>query len=255
MAFIKFLGTAGGRFVVARQLRYSAGIYISHEGTSLILDPGPGTLVRCARVKPAIDVTKLDGLILSHAHLDHSNDANILLDAINQGGLRKAGALFCPRDCLEGDNPVILRYLRNNLERVEILRAETGYHLGNISFWTSIRHRHPVETYGLIFDFSGHKVGFLVDTAYFKGLAASYLGVKTLVINVVRYHPPKGYLLEHLHIADVKRLLKEIAPQRAVLTHFGMTMLRARPEKVADELTWELGIPVMAAHDGLHLEV
>ncbi|WP_456433201.1 MBL fold metallo-hydrolase [Thermosulfuriphilus sp.] len=255
MAFIKFLGTAGGRFVVAKQLRSSAGVFISHQGTSLILDPGPGTLSRCARARPSIDVLKLDGLILSHGHLDHANDANILLDAMNQGGLKKAGTLFCPRDCLEGNDPIILRYLRANLERIEILSPDRDYQLGSIRFRTSVRHHHPVETYGIIFDFSGKKIGFLVDTAYFEGLASSYRGVDILVINLVRYHPPRGYRLEHLHMTDAKRLIEEISPQRVILTHFGMTMLRAKPDKVAEELSWDCAIPVTAARDGFHFEL
>jgi len=50
--FIKLPGTAGARFVVARQLRSSAGVYLRINGKNNILDPGPGTLVRCAKSKP-----------------------------------------------------------------------------------------------------------------------------------------------------------------------------------------------------------
>jgi len=91
---IKFLGTAGARFVVARQLRASAGVFIKMKGSNIILDPGPGTLVRCAKSKPPIDIAALDAVILSHAHIDHTNDANILIDAMTGGGLKKRGILF-----------------------------------------------------------------------------------------------------------------------------------------------------------------
>jgi outer membrane murein-binding lipoprotein Lpp len=56
--FIKFLGTDGARFVMARQLRSSAGVYISMKNKNIILDPGPGTLVKLASSKPRIDVEK-----------------------------------------------------------------------------------------------------------------------------------------------------------------------------------------------------
>ncbi|UCB52854.1 MAG: hypothetical protein JSV10_01825, partial [Candidatus Zixiibacteriota bacterium] len=62
---IKFLGTAGARFVVTKQLLSTAGTWITLEGKNVLLDPGPGTLVRCARSRPPLDPTKLDAIILS----------------------------------------------------------------------------------------------------------------------------------------------------------------------------------------------
>ena len=61
-SFIKFLGTAGARFVVARQLRSSAGIFLKFQSKNIILDPGPGTLARCASSRPSIDASELDAV-------------------------------------------------------------------------------------------------------------------------------------------------------------------------------------------------
>ena len=44
MSFIKFLGTAGARFVVMKQLRASGGVWLSLGKTNLYIDPGPGAL-------------------------------------------------------------------------------------------------------------------------------------------------------------------------------------------------------------------
>ncbi|MGC9124683.1 MAG: MBL fold metallo-hydrolase, partial [Caldisericaceae bacterium] len=65
MSKIKFLGTAGARFVVAKQLRYSAGTIIKSNTTTLLMDPGPGTLVRLAKSRPKMDTKSIDGIILS----------------------------------------------------------------------------------------------------------------------------------------------------------------------------------------------
>ena len=96
--FVKFLGTAGARFVMARQVRYSAGTLIRLKGKSLMLDPGPGTLVRCALARPKIDAARLDAILLTHAHIDHSGDVNVLIDAMTAGGLERRGALFAPAE-------------------------------------------------------------------------------------------------------------------------------------------------------------
>jgi len=78
---------------------------------------------------------ELDGIILTHKHLDHSNDINIMIEAMTNGGYNKRGVVFAPIDALEGD-PVILKYIRNHIEKIEILKERGTYHIGNISFST-----------------------------------------------------------------------------------------------------------------------
>lgn len=256
--YIKFLGTGGSRFVVAKQLRSSGGVFIKYNGLNIILDPGPGTLVRCNRSKPPIDVTKLDAILLSHLHIDHSNDVNILIDGMTVGGFKRRGVLFAPEDSLKGDCCVVLNYLRNFLTKIEVLKERSKYTIGSLEseklcFSTSIRHNHPVETYGLIFDMHGLKVSFMVDTKYFPGLIDCYKGSDILVINVTRRTPSSGIM--HLSIEDVKEILKGIKPKKAILTHFGMTMLKAQPAIVAKDLTDELGIEVIAARDGMSINI
>ncbi|HPL63451.1 MAG TPA: MBL fold metallo-hydrolase [Syntrophales bacterium] len=252
--YIKFLGTGGARFVVARQLRHSGGVYLHLKGKKIIMDPGPGTLVRCAASRPPIDVAGLDALILTHAHIDHSNDVNILIDGMTEGGFKKRGTLFAPGECLEGENAVVLKYLRPFLERIEILSAGRNYELDGVRFSTSVRHKHPAETYGIIFDLDGVRLSFLVDTLFFKELIESYRGTDVLVINIVRYETLKPGIM-HLDIGDVTGILQEIRPKKAVLTHFGMTMLRAKPRDVAAALARETGIEVIAASDGMKIPV
>lgn len=255
MAIIKILGTAGARYVVAKQLRSSAGTFIAHEDTRIMLDPGPGTLVRMATAKPRLPVEKLSGIILTHAHLDHANDVNILIDGLTEGGLKKRGVLFCPRECLEGDSAVVLRYLRPYLREIQVLKPRQSCQLGSIRFETSCRHHHTAETYGVIFDLGGRRVGFLVDTLYFPGLLESYAGCEVLILNVVRYKPHPSPNVQHLSVTDVREILGRLRPQKAILTHFGMTMIRARPHQVAEKLSRELGLEVIAAYDGLTLEI
>ncbi|MCJ7498036.1 MAG: MBL fold metallo-hydrolase, partial [candidate division Zixibacteria bacterium] len=106
---IKFLGTAGARIVVAKQLRASGGIWLSLENKNFLVDPGPGTLVKCHSSKPKLDPSKLDAIILTHRHIDHSNDVNIMIEAMTEGGFKRRGMLFCPADALN-DDPVVLKY-------------------------------------------------------------------------------------------------------------------------------------------------
>jgi ribonuclease BN (tRNA processing enzyme) len=251
--FVKFLGTAGARFVMARQLRSSAGTLVALNGRHIMLDPGPGTLVRCARARPRIDPTGLDAVVLTHAHIDHSGDLNALLDAMTGGGHHPRGVLFAPAQCLEGPDAVLLGYLRPHVGQIVALEAETDYVLEPLRFATSVRHRHAAETYGLKFRTAGETLAFLVDTAPFEGLADAYADADILVISTVLREPLRRPGIMHMSLDDAREVIRAVRPKKAVLTHFGMTMLKARPRELAARLSDELGIEVVAASDGMML--
>jgi len=259
--YIKFLGTAGARFVMIKQLRASGGLWINCKGTNVLVDPGPGSIVRCAASKPKLDPSKLSAIILTHRHLDHSGDINVMIEAMTEGGFKKKGIVFCPADAIYEDS-IILKHVTNFHEKIEILEANKSYQVDNFEFSTSIRHMHPAETYGIKFsrqsrdpDLSGKinntNVALLADTRYFKELVDSYK-TDILIISVVFFQPRPG--IDHLSLADVESLIKDIQPKKAILTHFGMTMLKAKPHIQALELSQKLGIEVQAAYDGMTLE-
>ncbi len=249
-AFLKFLGTAGARVVVFKQLRASGGLWLELNGTRLHIDPGPGALVRALSSRPKLDPAKLDALLLTHRHLDHSADINVMIEAMTEGGRRKGGVLFAPADALDED-PVVLNYVRGYLGKVEVLEEGKSYRVGGITFSTPLRHRHSVETYGLIVE---GRIALISDTLFFPDLIEAYRGVEVLVINVVRAGE-RDERIEHLTLGDARELIKGIRPKRAILTHFGMTVLRAKPWEVAEGLSRETGCEVIAARDGMTLEL
>jgi len=255
MNFIKFLGTAGARVVVTKQLRASGGIWLNLDGTNILIDPGPGTLVKCFSSKPKLNPTDLEGIILTHKHLDHSNDINIMIEAMTEGGFKKKGKVFAPSDALNQD-PVILKYVREYVEKVEILKEGGEYSIGNIKFTTPIKHVHSVETYGLIIYGSKIKISLIADTLYFTGLEKYYKG-EILILNTVRLEPKQDlkYDIQHLTIPDAKKIISFIKPKLAILTHFGMTLLRAKPWEIAKQLSTELGINIISANDGMQINL
>lgn len=255
MNTMKFLGTAGARFVVMKQLRASGGIWLTLSDKNILIDPGPGTLVKCTTSKPKLDPSKLDAIILTHKHLDHSADINIMIEAMTDGGFKKRGCLFAPEDALTGD-PVVFNYLRGFVEKIEILREGGAYSLDNIRFNTPKRHIHGVETYGLNIKAPERvSLSLIVDTRYFEGLETYYDG-EIIVLNVVRYKPSNEEVdIDHLNASDAERIIDYIKPKLAIMTHFGMTMLRARPWEVAAQIQERTGVKVIAARDGMELNI
>jgi len=252
---IKFLGTAGARFVVSKQVRASGGVWFTLDDTNFLVDPGPGTLVKCATSKPKLDPTTLDGIILTHRHLDHSADVNVMIEAMTQGGFKKKGEFFAPGDALSED-PVVLRYLRHFVEKIHTLKEGGTYTLGKVKFSTPVRHIHGVETYGITFNSSKYVISLIVDTKFFPDLTRHYSKSDLIILNVVRYEAVGMSLrVDHLNLEDVKVIIKETNPKTAIITHFGMTMVRAKPWEIADEISDELGIRVIAARDGMEFKL
>ena len=251
--WIKFVGTAGARFVVAKQLRSSGGLWFSLQGVNLYMDPGPGALVRCLSSKPNLDPTKLDGILLSHKHLDHSGDINAMIEAMTEGGYRPKGVLFAPQDALE-DDPVVFRYVRNYLERIEVLKENGSYSLGDLKFSTGKKHHHSVETYGFNFHFPEATISYITDTKYDPDLISQYPG-ELLIMNVVLLAENPRRQIDHLSLDDVRIILRGTKAKVAVLTHFGMRMLEAGPQELANRLNEETGVRVIAAQDGMTLKI
>ncbi|MCX5713602.1 MAG: MBL fold metallo-hydrolase [Candidatus Omnitrophica bacterium] len=248
--YLKFLGTAGARFVMIKQLRSSGGLWISCSGTNLLVDPGPGSIVRCASSRPKLDPLGLDAIILTHCHLDHSGDVNVMIEAMTEGGFKKKGIVFAPPEAL-GRGSVIFSYLRDFPEKIEVLSPRKKYKVGKFVFETSMPHIHPITTFGLKFRIKNTSVSLLTDTRYFPGLTDFY-NTDILIISVVFAEPRPD--IDHLSLADAQILIKKIRPKKAILTHFGMTMLKAGPRNLALELTRKTGIEVLAAYDGMTLD-
>jgi len=109
-----------------------------------------------------------------------------------------------------------------------------------------------VETYGFIFRTPRHTFSWITDTKYFDKLPSYYVE-ELLIINVVRLTP--GAPIDHLSLPEAKGIIEKIKPKTAILTHFGMTMWRAKPWELAQKLTEEIGITVIAARDGMRFDL
>jgi len=255
--FIKFLGTAGARYVVARQLRSSAGIWMNVEGDNILIDPGPGTLVKCFSSRPKLDPGQLKAIILTHRHIDHSTDINVMIEAMTDSGRNKDRLAIAPEDTITGE-PVIFSHVRPYLARFEMMKAGTEFEITpNIRLSTPISHHHTAETFGLKFTTPSGTISHIVDTAYFDGLLDAYAKSDLLILNVVRLENKndreKGIL--HLTVNDIEKLIKNIQPKVAILTHFGLNMIRAKPWVVAAKLSEVTSVEVIAARDGMRFDL
>lgn len=249
------MGTGGARFVVARQFRASGGMWLRLGQTQIHVDPGPGALVRALSHVPPCNPRELDGIVLSHKHLDHAGDVNVMIEAMTSGGFRPRGVLLAPADALEGE-AVVFAYAQRFVDRIEVSRERSGPHIiGEVEIRTSIRHVHAVETYGLHFSAHGQTVSYLPCGRWFEGLAADYAAHKpsVLVINVLRFRD--GMDVDHLTFDHARAVIEEVGAPVTVMQHFGTKMLEQDPRRLAVELEDSLGRRVIAAHDGMRVDI
>jgi len=254
-ASVLFLGSGGARFVVARQFRASGGMWLRFGQTQIHVDPGPGALVRALTHVPPCNPRELSAIVLSHKHLDHAGDSTAMIEAMTSGGFRRRGALFAPRDALEGE-PSVLPYAQRFVERLEVLEPSSGpYRIDDVLLYTSIAHHHAVQTYGVHFCYGDLHVSYLPCGRYFKDLAADYAAhtPDILIVNVLRYRDAMN--VDHFTWDDARRVVETVLPSVAIFQHFGTKMLEADPGKLAQGLEDELGIRAIAAYDGLEVDL
>ncbi len=256
---LKFLGTAGARFVVSTQLRHSGGLVWTVGGAQVWVDPGPGALVRALASRPKVDPARTDVLVVTHRHLDHSGDATAVVEAMTKGGFGRRGTLLAPRDALETE-PVVFRYAQPFVARRGLLEEGSRHVLApGVTLETPLAHDHGVETSGYRLVAPGLVAGHVIDTYWMDSLVDAYAGVDLLIVNTTR---EKGRDRRYLHLGadDAERLVGAIRPRLAVLTHLGMQLarppermrgrVRARADGIALGISERTGVPTVAARDG-----
>ena len=247
---IIFLGTGGARYVIAKQLRATGGMLFRLCGTNILIDPGPESLYRFLTYVPNLNPQKLDAIILSHKHIDHSADINVYLDVITEGGFKKNGLLVAPQDAF-GEGGVIYKYLLELLNEIIIIKADLEFTLGDLTIQFPLKHEHRVETYGLKLLHNDYSISYITDTKFFPEIIPAYKA-DIIIMNLIRLEPSE---IDHLSVPDCEKIISQIKPKVAIITHFGMTILKSGPWKIARALKEKTGVTVLAAEDGKHYEI
>jgi len=171
--------------MIISQLLASGGLWFNFDGTQILMDPGPGCIVQVNKRK--LNPHELSAIIVSHRHLDHSADVNVMTEAMTDGGFRKHGIIFT-RGTLLSRTQSCTATSEKASKVSEYLEAGKSWSVGNVSFTAPVRHVHMVENYGLIFKTKKHTIAYITDTRYFETLGSYYRG-DLLMLNLTFMHP------------------------------------------------------------------
>lgn len=253
-----FLGTGGGRVNLIIQKRHTGGFIIFSKSVNMYVDPGPGALVYSRKNK--IDLKKIDAIFVSHNHIDHTNDANVIIEGMTHFGIKKRGTLFGSKTVIHGSSrecKSVSEYHQLKLKNVimgepkqkRTIKTPKGEY--TITF-TKTKHDDPTGI-GFVLEADGKKVGYTSDTEYFDGIGKEFENIDLLIANCLK--PGRDNFPGHITTNDVIKIAKESKAKKVVLTHLGMRMLKAGPQKEANKIEKETGVKTIAAKDNIEIDV
>ncbi|MCL2157741.1 MAG: MBL fold metallo-hydrolase [Methanobrevibacter sp.] len=251
---ITFLGTGGGRFTTISQKRMTGGFRIDDiNGKNYHIDPGPGALVRSYQfgIKP----TTLNGVFVSHAHTDHYTDVEVLIEAMTRGMTRENGVIIGSRSVFKGFKqwgPCISNYHRGKSDKLVLDPNKTKTVDGIKIKGTKTIHGDPTCV-GFQMQANGLAISYTSDTKYFDKLHEYHKDADILIGSVIR--PGTKSIKGHMCSGNFAKLVKEVNPKIAIMTHFGFKMLSENPANEAKYVQKKSGIRTIAAFDGMKLEI
>ena len=245
---ILFLGTGTGG-ASNQQLRASGGIVIQTHGYQFFLDPGPGALLRAKQF--GINARLNTAILVSHAHLNHCNDVNMLISSMTHDGIDPKGVLISNKTFVNGTesiNPVLSQFHQKCVER--IITPEPGQKIGieNVEIHAlKTKHSDP-NTIGFKFFTKDFILTYSSDTGYSREVVEQYQQSDILILNMPNFDKKSDY---NLNVEEVKKIIRKVQPRLVLLTHFGLKVIHKDPLLIARSIHRETGIQTIAAKDGL----
>lgn len=246
---LKFLGTGGGRYVTGMQKRKTGGIIVKTDETQIHVDPGPGALVNSHEMLENPEET--EAVLVTHAHLDHFNDVNALIEMMVEA-YNNAGTLLGNRTVLEGYADLeksVSSYHQGLCGTIEKMEEGSSHEFKDVTIECQEMFHSDPKTVGFTLETDEKKIGFWTDTEYSDELTDFYTGCDTVVIYCSR--PRNASTNSHTSVDEVPKILEASESDTVILTHFGYKILDEGLEKEKEWLEEKVDQKIVLAEDGM----
>ncbi|MBU0460239.1 MAG: MBL fold metallo-hydrolase [Nanoarchaeota archaeon] len=250
MAKLIFLGTAGSSTVVSKQLRASGGLIFQIEDLQFHFDPGPGSLNKAREF--GINPHYTTAVLVTHNHINHCNDLNVCIEAMTHAGIEHRGLVLASKSVLEpspDEHPFLTKYHQHLLEKIIPMSAGHKVGIGLVEINALATEHTDPTAIGFKLFCPKFTVAYTGDTQLNDKLLEDLEGTDILILNVP--YPENKGVGQNLDTESVMKIISHVRPKLAILTHFGLEMLKADPLVEAREVQRITGIQTIAARDGL----
>ena len=251
-----------------------SGFYVKTRDLEMMVDPGVSSLTRAEKL--GINLSKANTVFLSHAHIDHTNDANVIMEMT---GYRPKGT---PVKLLLSETTLRARAVSHfhaglsgkvNTE-IHHLSDRRPLALTKVYALTPVKVKHSIAgSYGFILQSPALTVGYTADSGFsktfhtttgeyssnatnYKGtitgpgafnwaLAKRFQDVDVLVFNLhnIQFRKGSRHSLYHSSVQDLIRILKGSRIKRCIVDHFNPhgALGPSYPRQVQDYVRQETG--------------
>jgi len=235
---ITFLGVGTGNIFLRNQLLSSAGIILQLNDIQFHIDPGTNSLLR--QYQYGINPRQTTAVFTSHSHLNHCNDVNAVIDAMTLTGLDKKGVLV--------GNTEINEFYLNCLEKYIQMEGKKKIAIEDIEI-IGLKAEHSVNTIGFKFITPEFILSYSADTRYFENIEKEYEDSDILILN--NKNPFNASDKNNLNSSDSIKIINGVKPKLAIITHFGIKMIKEDILYQAREICKRTQTQVIAAKDGM----
>jgi ribonuclease BN (tRNA processing enzyme) len=238
------LGSGGGW---AKPGGAACGYLVRHQGFTLWVDAGTGTM---ANLQEHADLLDVDAVAISHRHFDHFLDLYPFFLALLFHPDRRAKVpLFAPPGMFE--HALKLEADLTGVFESHVVDPGSDFEAGPIRVRTALM-RHQVPTLGMRIEADGDVLAYSGDTGPSEDLVALARGADLLVAEATWIKRPEGWDVIHMTASEAGEAGRRAEVGSLVLTHVWPTNDRAA---VVDQAENAFGGPIKLAEKGLRITV
>ena len=234
---------ANGTYTTAG--RPTAGYLLRHEGTTLWLEAGSGTLLALQELMDPADV---DAVVISHRHSDHAIDIFMFRHYLSFGfESSRPVPLFVP----EGLADLLAGFGGSEMESTFTINTpgvDEEVAVGSMDLRFG-RANHTVPTLQLRVEAGGRALAYSADTGIGSDLVGLAAGCNTLLCEA-SFQGKQKPVPHHLTAAEAAEIAREAGVERLILTHLRPTL---DPQRSIEEAAAVFGGDIVVAAPGLEV--
>ncbi|RWR14575.1 MBL fold metallo-hydrolase [Siminovitchia fortis] len=226
----------------------SSGYLLAHNGFYLLMDCGSAVL---SKLQTIISAEKLDGIILSHYHADHTADIGVVQHALYVGKFTGQYDKTLPIYGHGLDSEGFKQLTYKDVTAGIAYKPDEILHIGPLSI-SFLQTHHSAPCFAMRIEADGKAIVYTGDTSYFKELADFSKGADVLLCESNFYKGMDGSAAGHMTSEQAGKTARQAGVDKLILTHlphFGDL------SRLKDEAAEQFAGEIIIAQEGLKMEI